>query len=79
MSNKRVWKLALGLMLALPLASVAAGPGPDEGTATGQLLVGGKLMYRVAGHTGDDRLLVLKLRAVTMNAMLTAITERSEP
>jgi hypothetical protein len=41
MDKKRVWRLALGLMLALPMARVTAGPGRDEGTATGQLLVGG--------------------------------------
>ena len=57
MRNKRVWKLALGLMLALPMASVAAGPGPDEGAATRQLLVGGKLMgtkWRVTQEMTDS-------------------------
>ena len=42
MSNRRVGRLALASLLVLPTALVAAGAGPDEGTAAGQLVVGGK-------------------------------------
>jgi hypothetical protein len=42
MSSRRVGRLALVSLLVLPTALVAAGAGPDEGTATGQLVVGGK-------------------------------------
>jgi len=42
MSNRRVGRIALVSLLVLPTALVAAGAGPDEGTATGQLVVGGK-------------------------------------
>ena len=42
MSTRRVGRLALVSLLVLSTALVAAGAGPDEGTATGQLVVGGK-------------------------------------
>ena len=42
MSNRRVGRLALVSLLVLPTALVAAGAGLEEGTATGQLVVGGK-------------------------------------
>jgi hypothetical protein len=41
MRNQRVWRVALVSLLAFPTALVAAG-GPDEGKATGRLVVGGK-------------------------------------
>jgi hypothetical protein len=42
MYSRRVGQLVLVSVLALPAALFAAGAGPDEGTATGQLVVGGK-------------------------------------
>jgi hypothetical protein len=78
--QRNVWKVALLLLRLVPTRLVAAGSGPDEGTVTGQLVVGGKptradpLAYgeRVAGRAGDDRLLVLKLRPVFMRFRLDA-------
>jgi hypothetical protein len=75
MRNQRVWKLALALLLAFPTALVAAGPGPQEGTATGQLVVGGKLTQLAHAYARAQRDMLDK----TKERVLVVLSDASLP